>query len=748
MNLKMICLVLPAAADLWGEAVRHAAYILNRVTTKALTSCTPYEAWSGIKPNVDHVKVFGCLAHMRISNPYPKKLDDRSQAVIHLGIETGTKAYRLYDPISEKLYISRDVKFEENTSWCWSRGERVQAEQGATFNIYSSYNLDPMLPTDPLSPSGSLSMPMNDQYDSPSTFDSSPQHSTVQETESSNSIGSPNPHTPDPHTPVSVSTEQGSSSGSNTSGSSSSDQGPQGYRTLSDTYARANIVKLDAEDALMFLNEEDPTKYSEAVKKAEWRQAMEVEWNSIVKNRTWKLTDLPQGQKSIGLRWVFKLKRDADGKPVKHKARLVAKGYVQKQGIDFEEAFAPVARMETIRLLLALSASRGWEVHHLDVKSAFLNGELEEEVYVNQPEGFVKKDQPLKVYRLYKALYGLRQAPRAWNIRLDKCLRGLGFSRCPQEHAVYSRNTGAEVLIVGIYVDDMIVTGSSVDGIKRFKVQMQHQFEMSDLGSLSYYLGIEVIQKNGNITLSQSTYAKNLLEKVGKQECNPVRIPMEPKLQFNENDEVEKVNPTEYKSIIGSLRYLLHTRPDLAYAVGIVSRHMEGPTTQHLQAVKHILRYVRGTVNHGLCYSKGNMTQEMLFGYTDSNLAGDPVDRKSTSGMAIYLNNSLISWSSHKQKSVALSSCEAEFIAATVEAVILYVDNKSAISLMKNPVFHERSKHIDTRFHFIRDQVEKGEIVVKHVPTEKQRADILTKGLAKIKFSEMKELLGVKDVKV
>lgn len=466
------------------------------------------------------------------------------------------------------------------------------------------------------------------------------------------------------------------------------------------------------------------------------------------------------------MKWVFKLKRDTDGKIVKHKARLVAKGYVQKQGIDFDEVFAPVTRLETVRLLLALAAKNGWEVHHLDVKSAFLNGDLQETVYVSQPEGFVKKNKEHLVYQLVKALYGLRQAPRAWYAKLSKCLENLGFTKCPYEHAVYTKREGNETLIVGVYVDDLLITGASVSNINRFKKQMGEEFDMSDLGRLSYYLGIEVDQGDECIELRQTAYARKLLEKAGMRDCNSVKYPMEPKLQLDKDENGKPVNPTQFKSMVGGLRYLVHTRPDIAYAVGIVSRYMERPTELHQNAVKRILRYVKGTMEYGLVYSRG-AGNYLLSGFSDSDLAGNIDDRKSTGGMVFYLDESLITWVSQKQRCVALSSCEAEFMAATAAAcqgvwlrnllgqitnmqqgpVIIYIDNKSAIDLAKNPFFHGRSKHIDIRYHFIRECVERGEIIVKHVRTDEQRADVLTKAMSTIKFERMRALLGIKDLK-
>ncbi|XP_047326713.1 uncharacterized protein LOC124930411 [Impatiens glandulifera] len=224
------------------------------------------------------------------------------------------------------------------------------------------------------------------------------------------------------------------------------------------------------------------------------------------------------------------LKRDSEGNILKHKARLVAKGYVQKQGVDVEETFAPVAKLDTVRLILVIAAHRGWEIHHLDVKSAFLNGDIEEEVYVAQHEGFIIKNKEHKVYRLYQALYGLRQAPRAWNTCLNKRIMSLGFMKCSQDQAVYTRNHGEEVLIVGIYVEDLIVTGSSIKGVEVFKNQIMKEFKMSDLRLLSYYLGIEVDQKIDFIEVKQETYAKKVLKQFAMEDCNSSKYPMEAKL--------------------------------------------------------------------------------------------------------------------------------------------------------------------------------------------------------------------------
>ncbi|KAM0863375.1 hypothetical protein ACQ4PT_044625 [Festuca glaucescens] len=396
-------------------------------------------------------------------------------------------------------------------------------------------------------------------------------------------------------------------------------------------------------ERLLLTPTSEPAALAEAEGDEDWRLAMVDELQSIEENQTWSLADLPPGHKPIGLKWIFKLKRDADGHVLKHKARLVAKGYAQRPGIDFDEVFAPVARLNSVGLLLAVAAQFKWEVHHMDVKTAFLNGDLGEEVYVTQPPGFVDGNNSSKVMRLHKALYGLRQAPRAWNTKLHAMLVSLGFVRSASEHAVYTRGEGDSRLLLGVYVDDLVITGSA--------------------------------------------FAAKVLEKAGMADCNAAHVPMEPRLKLSKRSMNPPVDVTLYRSIVGSLRYLVHTRPDISFAIGM----------------------------------------------------------------------------SQKQRVVALSSCESEYIAAATTAcqgvwlgrllgdllgsatlvADLHVDNKSAIQLCKNPGYHDRSKHIDTRYHYIRDCIEDETVTVEYIGTEDQLADILTKALGRIRFQNLRERIGV-----
>lgn len=527
-------------SQMWGEAIRHAVYVLNRMPTRSLSRMTPYEAWFGKKPHVDYLRVFGCVANMKVPSVHVKKLDDRSKMVVHFGREPGTKAYRLFDPVTGVVHVSRDVVFEEEKGWNWNSAEAVNS---ASWNFILT-----CVTVDTQETYGEFEDVTTDSGQG--NTDSMPQ--TLY---SNNNSGSST------KTPQSGSSDTTSSEASRYTSfeASSHSSDPKKYRQLSDIYDNTEAIELAEE--LLFLGIDEPVAYDQAVKSKTWKAAMQSEIEAIEKNKTWLLTDLPKGHKTIDLKWVFKEKKDTSGEIIKRKAGLVTKVYIQKHDIDYEEVFAPVTRLKTVRLLLALAARNNWKVHHLDVKSAFLNGELQEEVYVSQPKGYVKKGQESKVYRLLKALYGLRQAPRAWYTQLNKCLTRLGFVMCPYEHAVYIKKDGGNSLIIGVYVDDLLITGNNVQNIISFKEQMSREFDMSDLGKLTYYLGLEVDQCKGYIELKQTAYAKKILEKAGMCDCNPVKYPMEHKTQLHKDENGEPVNPTQFKSMVGGPRYLVHTRP-------------------------------------------------------------------------------------------------------------------------------------------------------------------------------------------
>nr|AAG60200.1 putative gag-pol polyprotein [Oryza sativa Japonica Group] len=763
-------------AIFWGEAVVTAAYILNRSPTKALDGRTPYEAWHGRKPAVSHLRVFGCLAFAKELG-HIGKLDDRSTPGVFIGYAEGSKAYRILDPETQRVRITRDVVFDEGRGWVWDKA----VDDGST-PTYDDFTIEYVHFEGAggvgSSSSPSVSTPVPEPPPTPT-----PTHPRATTSTTTSSSSTP-PQPVSPHAPAPTATPPGTSTPTPARVERSpvefvtplSHDGERidayhdgeqlRYRTMEDLLGDQpvpGLVPRNLEAQLhLACDDGEPRSFAEAEKHAAWRAAMQSEMDAVQENRTWELADLPRGHRAITLKWVFKLKRDEAGAIVKHKARLVARGFVQQEGIDYDDAFAPVARMESVRLLLALAAQEGWGVHHMDVKSAFLNGDLKEEVYVHQPPGFVIPGKEGKVLRLHKALYGLRQAPRAWNAKLDSTLKGMGFEQSPHEAAIYRRGNGGNALLVGVYVDDLVITGTKDAEVAAFKEEMKATFQMSDLGPLSFYLGIEVHQDNSGITLRQTAYAKRVVELAGLTDCNPALTPMEERLKLSRDSTAEEVDATQYRRLVGSLRYLTHTRPDLAFSVGYVSRFMQRPTTEHQQAVKRIIRYVAGTLDHGLYYPRCPGKAHFV-GYSDSDHAGDIDTSKSTSGILFFLGECLVSWQSIKQQVVALSSCEAEYMAASAAstqalwlarllsdllgrdtgAVELRVDSKSALALAKNPVFHERSKHIRVRYHFIRSYLEEGSIKASYINTKDQLADLLTKPLGRIKFLELCSRIGM-----
>jgi hypothetical protein len=460
---------------------------------------------------------------------------------------------------------------------------------------------------------------------------------------------------------------------------------------------------------------------------------------------------------------VFRNKLDENGVITRNKARLVAQGYNQEEGIDYEETYAPVARLEAIRLLLAFACAKDFKLFQMDVKSAFLNGHINEEVYVAQPPGFESHKHPDHVYKLKRALYGLKQAPRAWYERLSKFLLDQGYSRGKVDTTLFIKRQGKHLILVQIYVDDIIFGSTNMKLVREFSDLMQGEFEMSMMGELTYFLGLQIKQLKEGTFVSQTKYCLDLIKRFDMAKAKAIDTPMPTCTNLNKDEDGKEVDVKRYRGMIGSLLYLTASRPDIMFSVCMCARYQSCPKESHLKAVKRILRYLSGTPKYGLWYSKGNDCS--LVGFSDSDFAGCKSDRKSTSGTCHLFSNSLVSWHSKKQVSVALSTAEAEYVAAgsccaqilwikqhlldfnlKLERIPIFCDNTSAINLTKNPVLHSRTKHIEIRHHFLRDHVEKGDIVFEHVNTENQLADIFTKPLATEPFFHIRRELGILDI--
>ncbi|GJX51141.1 ribonuclease H-like domain-containing protein [Tanacetum coccineum] len=498
-----------------------------------------------------------------------------------------------------------------------------------------------------------------------------------------------------------------------------------------------------------------------ALKDPNWCNAMYDKYNALVKNGTWILVPRSSDVNLVRSMWLFKHKFHADGTLSRYKARLVANGSNQQHGVDFDETFSPVVKPATIRTVLSLAVSRQWPIHQLDVKNAFLNGDLSETVYMHQPPGFVDSRYPNHVCLLQRSLYGLKQAPRAWFQRFAGYATRAGFSpsRCDSSLFIYTQ--GSQVAYLLIYVDDIILTASSPVLLQQIVDSLHKEFDMTDLGALNYFLGISVVRHPTGLFLSQKKYARQLLERAHMVNCNPSRTPIDTDSKLGP-DGVPVQDPTLYRSLAGGLQYLTFTRPDLSYAVQQVCLYMHDPREPHFAALKRIMRYVQGTLELGLQLYASATTS--LVGYTDADWAGCPSTRRSTSGYCVFLGDNLLSWSAKRQHTISRSSAEAEYrgvanvVAETawirnllrelhsplLTATLVYCDNVSAVYMSANPVQHQRTKHIEIDIHFVRDMVKAGHVRVLHVPSRFQYADIFTKGLPSALFEDFRSSLSVR----
>jgi hypothetical protein len=509
-----------------------------------------------------------------------------------------------------------------------------------------------------------------------------------------------------------------------------------------------------------FVSSIEPHRVEDALKDSDWVLAMQEELINFTRNEVWHLVPRPN-QNVVGTKWVFHNKQDEHGVVTRNKARLMAKGYSQVEGLDFGETYAPVARLESIRILLAYATYHGFKLYQMDVKSAFLNGPIKEEVYVEQPPGFEDSEYPNHVYKLSKALYGLKQSPRAWYECLRDFLITNGFKVGKADPTLFTKTIANDLFVCQVYVDDIIFGSTNKFICEEFSRIMVQKFEMSMMGELKYFLGFQVKQLQEGTFISQTKYTQDILNKFGMKDAKPIKTPMGTNGHLDLDTGGKSVDQKVYRSMIGSLLYLCASRPDIMLSVCMCARFQADPKEVHLRAVKRIMRYLVYTPKFGLWYPKGSTFD--LIGYSDADWAGCKIDRKSTSGTCQFLGRSLVSWASKKQNSVALSTAEAEYIAAghccaqllwmrqtlrdygyKFSKVPLLCDNESAIRMADNPVEHSHTKHIAIRYHFLRDH-QKGGIEIAYINTKDQLVDIFTKPLDEKTFTKLRNELNILD---
>jgi Reverse transcriptase (RNA-dependent DNA polymerase) len=491
-----------------------------------------------------------------------------------------------------------------------------------------------------------------------------------------------------------------------------------------------------------------------------WREAIEEEYSSLLANDTWTLERPPPGVHPIPVKWVFKLKLDSAGNIERYKARLVAKGFRQREGIDYNEVFAPVSKYTTLRAILAIAAFHDLEIHQLDIKTAFLNGALEETIYCLQPPGY---EQPGGLAcRLNKSLYGLKQAPRAWHARLSTELAALGYTESSADPALFIK-PGIKPVYLLTYVDDILMITMDTTELSNTKTKIMATFDARDLGPATYFLGMDLRRNRAarTIFLGQHRLTADLLSKYGMDDSKPLGTPL--RLSTKLTADGEPLEASRYAQLVGSLMYLsICTRPDISQAVGALARYMTKPTSTHWQAAKGVLRYLNGTSTYGIIFG-GNASLDLM-AYCDADYAGDLDSRRSTTGYVFILNGGAISWSSRLQQTVAVSTTEAEYMAAAaaikealwlrsllhslhldIPTININADSQGAIKLLKNPVFSMRSKHIDVIYHFARERVARKDVTFTYIKTDHMVADLLTKPVPAIKFNFCRNEMGIDD---
>ncbi|KAL4582285.1 hypothetical protein LXL04_006830 [Taraxacum kok-saghyz] len=684
----------------WAEAILTACFTQNRTYINKRFSITPYEILNNSKSNVKLFHVFGSRCFLYNTKDQKNKFQEKADEAIFHGYSLRSKAYRVLNKRKKMKTLDSEANAEDNRQ---DELLKIIEETAEDSNLTEEQDVsNPIIERESVqqpnqAPVQGESHPTNDMNEVPV------QGERIQTNHSEPVVEQVNDSNED-------------------------------------------IVNISEVEETITPNENDyDMNYPPLVKwtrdhpqrqiggtPSQGVEAMQAELNEFERNKVWRLIPIPPSVSVVGLKWVFRNKVDKEGNVVRNKARLVVKGYCQQEGIDYEETFALVARLEVVRIFLAYAASKNFQVYQMDVKCAFLNGELEETVYVEQPPGFVNEKFPDHCYILDKAAYGLKQAPRAWYETLTKFLMQSNFKQGAVDPTLFRKKVGDHFMMVQIYVDDIIFGSIDPKLTVEFKTLMETKFEMSSMGPINFFLGLNVVQNSKGIFINQEAFTKKLLTKFGMTAGSKAKVPMAFGTKLKPSLDEPAVDQTLYRGMIGSLLYLTSSRPDIMFAVCYCARYQSNPRTSHMTAVKNIFRYLQNTTSLGIWYPAN--TGFFVQAFTDSDLRGCNLDLKSTSGACQFLDRKLVSWQSRKQMCVSLSTAEAEYIAAAT---------CTAIRICHNPVQHSKTKHIALRYHFIKDHIEEGNIEIHFVKTTDQLADIFTKALAEIPFMNILRGLGM-----
>ena len=706
---------------LWPYAVQHASNVRNRCYNDR-TENTPYFMLTGRKPNLSKMWVFGsdCYTYKHDH----KKLDPRGERGIFVGQSKNSPAYLIYNPDTEKVSKHRLVKFVKRNS----TEQQTQTEYDSEFPRYEAKNPSTENNTDMTESDNEESL--STDYTDESQCDETTEDVVLDDSADSKPCHSQNTHQKRERKP------------------------PKYLEDYITDLENTDVSHLSVNYCYRAVHG-IPQSYCDALRSPEgpgWERAMKEELDSLKENDTFELTSLPKGKNTVGGKWVYANKENVEkGKILK--ARYVTKGYSQTEGIDYHETFAPTANLTSVRTLMQVAVQNDLIVHQMDVKTAYLHAPIDEEIFLEQPQGFenISETGENLVYKLKKSIYGLKQSGRNWYKLLNDHLEENYFVRNESDHCVYRKQTDSETIIVLIWVDDFIIAASNNYLLNSFKDTMKSTFKMKDLGKMTCFLGIEFEQEENKIKMSQEKYILKMLEKFGMSECKARSTPCELKVESDNKEEGkcnDMANPKEYREIVGGLIYAMTcTRPDISWIVSKLSQTLAKPKAENLVAAKHVLRYLKGTYDYELCFTKTDDDLKLI-AFSDSDWASSVEDKRSTTGYCFSLTKQgpAISWKSKKQPTVALSTCEAEYIGmanTTQESLYLtqllsgmdnkvyscttiHGDNQGAIALSKNPVHRQRSKHLDVKYYFIRDAQREGKIVIVYCQSEDMVVDILT----------------------
>jgi transposase InsO family protein len=772
---------------LWAEALQFAVWLKNRTTTKVLGDVTPLERLTGQKPNLGGLPEWG--QKVWVHDPDYDKLHARALEAHWVGYDlASTHAHRIYWPARRWVTVERNVR--------WTTDYTTVFTSSPPLGITPAIGAPPPAPP-PIIASQQAAPPLQPQMPPPPTAPAAlPPPATdsgEEEVEVEDELAEEPPTPPGQRKGKAAARQAAPAQAAQSTRKSTRNRKPSallkmieaGEGTADGEWADLADDVDDAsrnEWAYLAGHEEtvatavleahgDPKTVAEAKARRDWprwKEAMDSEIASLKQAGTWATVPRPAGKNVVGCKWVFRLKRKADGSVDKYKARLVARGFTQVYGVDYYDTYSPVARLASFRLILALAARYNWEIAAFDFNSAYLNGKLDadEEIYMEEPPGYESEEDA--VMRLLKALYGLKQAGRKWYKALAEVLADLGFRVCSADPGVFVARIMGHILILAVHVDDCAMTGSSARLIATYRGKLNDRYALTDLGPVSWLLGIQVTRDRTarTISLSQEAYIGSIIARFGLTDAKSQSTPMIPTASYSSKDspasatDAARMRKVPYREAIGSLMYAaVATRPDIAFAVSTLSQFLENPGEAHWQAVKRIFRYLAGT--RGVALTYGGERHELV-GYTDADGASQE-HRRAISGYAFIIDGGAVSWSSKKQELVTLSTAEAEYVAAThaakeciwlrrltgdilpptAEPMTLHCDNQAAIKLAQDDNYHARTKHIDIRYNFIRDVVKRGHIELQYCPTDDMTADILTKALPRWKVSQHALGLGL-----